>query len=362
MSDELQTLLLSLALAGVVAVVVPVSPLVLIYAERKLIGRIQRRFGPWHVGPMGLLQTIADAVKLLLKEDLTPARAIRVVYHAAPFFTLVPVMAVLAGIPLAREWLVQSLEFGLVYVLAVSSLGILGYLMAGWGSGNKYALIGSVRLVAQAISYEIPLMVAAISVAVVAGSLDLREIVEAQATVWYALVMPVAFLIFVLAGLAELARPPFDIAIAESEVMGGPWVEYSGIRWSIFMLTEYVGLLVVALLTTILFLGGWQGPWLPGVLWLLLKSVAVMGVLLWLRGTVPRLRVDQFMSLAWRVMLPLALVNLVVASVYVVFGGPATAVTGVLSAVLATVFYARRWRRFASPVAVQRTFRSRATL
>ncbi len=362
MSDELRTLLLSLALVGVVLVVAPLAPLVLVYAERKLMARIHRRFGPWHVGPMGLLQTIADTVKLALKEDLTPDRAIRLVYHAAPFFAVVPAMAVLAGIPLAREWLVSSLEFGLVYVLAVSSLGILGFLMAGWGSGNKYALIGTVRVVAQAISYELPLVVTALSVAVVAGTLDLREIVDAQSKIWFAVVMPVAFGIFVLAGLAELARLPFDITIAESELMGGPWVEYSGLRWSMFMLTEYLGVVVMAFLTTILFLGGWQGPWLPGFIWLLLKSFAVMGVMLWLRGVVPRLRIDQLMSLAWRVMLPLAFLNLIGASVYVVFGGPATIVVGVLSAVPAGWFYAVRWRRFARPVAVKPTFRTRATL
>ena len=362
MSDELRTLLLSVGVVGVALVIVPVAPLVLVYAERKLVARIQRRFGPWHVGPMGLLQTVADMIKLLLKEDLTPRRATRMVYLAAPFFAVIPAMAVVVGIPFAREWLVSSLDFGLLYVLAIPSLGILGFLMAGWGSGNKYAMIGTARVVAQAISYELPLVIAAVSVALVAGSMNLAVIVEAQTTIWFGLVMPVAFVIFVLAGLAELARVPFDITIAESEIMGGPWVEYSGLRWSMFMLTEYASMVVLAVLTSLLFLGGWQGPWLPGTLWLVLKAAAVILLILWMRGAVPRLRIDQLMSLAWRVMLPLAFMNLIVASVYVVFGGPATAVTGVLVAIPAFVFYRARWRRFANPAPVKPTFRTRATV
>ena len=361
MSPELRTLLLSLAVVGVIVVIVPLAPIVLVYAERKLIGRIQRRMGPWHVGPLGLLQTIADTVKLLLKEQLMPKRALPIAYLLAPMLVVVPAMAVVAGIPLGREWFVRALDLGLLYILAVPSLGIIGFLMAGWGSGNKYAMLGTARVVAQAISYELPLVVAVLSVGLVAGTLNLSEVVEAQRTVWYALVMPVAFGVFLLAGLAELARLPFDITTAESEIMGGPWVEYSGIQWSMFFLAEYANMLVVAILATLLFLGGWQGPWLPSVLWLLIKVAGVLALMLWLRGAVPRIRIDQLMSLAWRVLLPLAIANFMVAGVFVVFGGPAAAVSGGLLAAPAFLFYRSRWRGFANPALVKPVFRTRAT-
>jgi len=222
-------------------------------------------------------------------------------------------------------------------------------------------MLGTARVVAQAISYELPLVVAVLSVGLVAGTLNLSEVVEAQRTVWYALVMPVAFGVFLLAGLAELARLPFDITTAESEIMGGPWVEYSGIQWSMFFLAEYANMLVVAILATLLFLGGWQGPWLPSVLWLLIKVAGVLALMLWLRGAVPRIRIDQLMSLAWRVLLPLAIANFMVAGVFVVFGGPAAAVSGGLLAAPAFLFYRSRWRGFANPALVKPVFRTRAT-
>ena len=242
------------------------------------------------------------------------------------------------------------------------ALGIVGHLMAGWGSGNKYAMLGAARVVAQGISYELPLVLAAVAVALVASSMNLVDIVEAQSTIWFALVMPVGFVIFLAAGMAELARAPFDSMIAESEIVGGAPLEYTGIRWAMFMLAEYASMLVVSILTTILFLGGWQGPWLPGTLWLFIKVAVVVTFIIWGRGALPRLRIDQLMAFAWRVLLPLAFLNLIGAAVYVVFGGVATAVVGGVFAVAAFWFYRWRWQRFANPEPVKPVFRSRATI
>ena len=330
----------------VLLILAPLIALVFTYAERKLLGRIQQRMGPWHVGPMGLFQAPADAIKLLMKESLTPEKAERWIYLIAPFLVFGPTIAVLTGIPFTRELVAANLDLGLLYVLALPAVVIIGFVMAGWGSGNKYALIGTARMVAQAISYELPLLVSVLGVALLANSLDLTVIVEAQAsTVWYVVVQPTAFAIFIMAGLAETSRTPFDIAIAESEVMGGPLIEYSGIRWAMFFLAEYVNVFILAALSTVIFLGGWAGPFLPPILWFALKTGFVVTFILWLRATLPRLRIDQLMALCWKVLLPLSLLNLVVVSVQAVYGWLPMIALVPLSVVLAFWFYRRAWTR-----------------
>ena len=362
MSEELRTLLMSVAVAVFAFAITAAAALVFTIVERKIMGRIQRRFGPWHVGPMGTLQSVADMVKLLFKEDLRPRRAVGIVHYVAPIVVVVPAIAIVSGIPLYRHWLVEALDFGVLFILAIPAVAVVGHLMAGWGSGNKYSMLGAARVVAQAISYELPLVLAAVAVALLAGTMNLVDIVEAQSTIWFALVMPVGLLIFLAAGIAELARAPFDVMIAESEIVGGAPLEYTGIRWAMFMMAEYGSMLVVSILTTILFLGGWQGPWLPGTVWLFIKATAVITFIIWGRGALPRLRIDQLMAFAWQVLLPLAFLNLIGAAVYVVFGGGATAVVGSVFAIAAFWFYRWRWQRYANPEPVEPVFRSRATI
>lgn len=322
----------------------PLLALVLVYAERKTLGRIQRRMGPWHVGPMGLLQTFADAVKLLTKEVLTPERAEPWAYWIAPIVVFVPGIFVLVAIPFTPELIVTRLDLSLLYVFALPAVSTVGFIMAGWGSGSKYALLGGIRLVAQAVSYEIPLLFSVLGVAILAGSLSLIDIVNAQGgTVWYIVVQPAAFVIFLMAGLAEHSRTPFDMAIGESEMMGGPTIEYSGIRWAMFMLAEYVNIFILASLGTIVFLGGWNGPLLPGWAWYLLKTMPILFFIFWLRGTLPRLRIDQLMGLCWKVLLPISLLNLVVAATFKLYGWGPTAPLAIISVAGAYWFYRREW-------------------
>ncbi len=354
-------LILSVGLFGVfISFVV----LALTYGERKFIARIQQRLGPMRTGPFGLLQPIADALKLVAKEDLLPAKADKTIYWLAPLVVFVPAFVLWVSVPFTRDLAIQNLEMGIFYVLAVSGLSIAGLMMAGWGSSNKYAMLGAVRAGAQLISYELPLIVAVLGVVMIARSLDLRVIVEEQTTVWYIVLQPVAFVLFFLAGLAEVGRTPFDIPVAESEVVGGPFVEYSGMHWAMFFLAEYANTFAIAVLTTLLFLGGWHGPapvagWGQDVMmafWLLLKTAAVILVIFWVRATVPRLRIDQLMSLAWKVLLPLAFLNLVMTSFYLFYGWPDWSIVllsfGVLTATV-YAYYRRRRSRLPRPATVK---------
>jgi len=302
--------------------VVALSVLVLVLLERKFLGRLQQRFGPMRVGPHGILQTAADAVKLLLKEDFTPATADRLLFRLAPFVVIIPIFLPFVTIPFARDLVVRNLDYGLLYVVAVPVLSALGFFLAGWASDNKYALLGAVRYAAVLVSYELPMLIGVIGVVMVTGTLDLVAIVEQQA-VWPLLFAQLpAFFLFVIGGMAEGNRTPFDISIAESEIVGGPFVEYSGMRWSLFFLAEYAGVFATAALTTLLSLGGWHGPLLPPVAWFLIKTSAIIIVIFWLRGTMPRLRIDQLMNLAWKGLLPIAFLNLVVTGAAVLVGGP----------------------------------------
>jgi NADH-quinone oxidoreductase subunit H len=258
----------SLIRVGAMALLVPIAVIVLTWVERKVIGRLQMRLGPMRVGPYGLLQGIADTIKLLTKEDLRPTTADRWVFELAPFAIVVPVIMALVTLPFTADILVRNLTLGLFYIVALQGLSIVGFVMAGFGSDNKYALIGGVRAAAQLISYEVPFILSVLAVAMVAGTLDIGAIVGGQDNTPLIAYVPLAFVIFVIAGLAELYRQPFDIPVAESEVVGGPFVEYSGIRWSMFQLGEFVSMVLISILASLIFywhrsyfLGAGSGRW-----------------------------------------------------------------------------------------------------
>lgn len=298
--------------------VVPASVLFWVYAERRIMARLQARIGPNRVGPFGALQTVADTLKLLTKEDIIPAYADRPVFVLAPVVVVVPALLVYAVIPFGPRVVLADLDIGLLYLVAISSVSTVGLVMAGWASYNKYALLGGMRAAAQAISYELPLTLAAVGVVVLAGSLSLSAIVEAQRSAWFLLWQPLGFLVFFIAGIAETNRTPFDLVEGESEIIGGYHTEYSGMRFALFFLAEYLHAFALAAVTTALFFGGWHGPplvgfLLPPWLWFMLKAMAFMFVLFWIRGTLPRLRIDQLMGFGWKVLLPLAILNLFIA-------------------------------------------------
>jgi NADH-quinone oxidoreductase subunit H len=286
-----------------------------ILAERKVMGFMQGRYGPNQVGGRwGLLQTVADVLKLLLKEDTIPKAADRPLFILAPVIAFAPAFMVLATLPFTDALQFADIGVGLLYYIAVSGLTTIGVVTGAWASNNKYALLGGMRAAAQMISYEIPLVMSVLGVILLTGSLNLNDIVEAQKHVWYILIQPIGFLVFLIASVAELNRTPFDLPEAESELVAGFHVEYSGFRWAFFMLAEYVYFFAMAALTTILFLGGWQPvmflDFIPGAVWFSLKFSFVVFLLIWFRTTFPRLRADQLMEFGWKVLLPVALANI----------------------------------------------------
>ena len=291
----------------------------LIYLERKVAADIQSRLGPMRVGPYGTLQSVADGLKLILKEDVIPAAADRWLFIIAPFLVFVPAVLVYIVLPFSPGLIVRDLNLGLLYVVAVASFPVLGVFMAGWGANNKYSLLGAMRAAAQAVSYEIPLVLAMLVVIMAAGSVRLGDIVDAQAGQlfgflprWNLLLMPVGFLLWFCAAMAEINRVPFDLPEAESELVAGYHTEYSGIRFGLFFMGEYAHTFFIAGLCVTLFLGGWQGPFLPPVIWFLLKTYAVIFLMMWVRWTLPRLRVDQLMAFSWKFLVPVALVHLMI--------------------------------------------------
>jgi NADH-quinone oxidoreductase subunit H len=327
---------------GAVIAYIAVAAMFLIWWERKISAHIQVRFGPMRVGGWhGWAQSIADAVKLLLKEDIIPAGADRVVFVLAPMVVFAASLAAYVTIPWAPGLIVRDLNIGILYMISISSLAVVGIIMAGWSSNNKYSVLGAMRSAAQAVSYEVPMVVALLGPVMLAGTMSMGKLVEAQARGswlgilpgWFVFPQCLAFLIYFTCALAECNRLPFDIPEAESELVAGFHVEYSGMRFAIFFLAEYANMFVVSAITTTLFLGGWHGPWvtLPGLpaevsrglfglAWFQAKCYAVIFVMMWLRWTLARLRVDQLMDFSWKVLLPLSFANLVITGWVLVAG------------------------------------------
>jgi NADH-quinone oxidoreductase subunit H len=324
--------------------VLAVIALSLVWLERKELGRLQGRVGPTRVGPFGLLQPLADGLKLLMKEDIAPGSSVRLIFFVAPLLVFVPAFVVWVTIPFAGDLVVRNLELGLFFFVSVSVLSIVGLVLAGWSSNSKYAILGSFRSAAQLVSYEIPIIMTILVVAILAGSLDFVAVVDAQASVPYAAIVPLAFVVFLIAGLAEVGRTPFDIYFAESEVVGGPFVEYSGAHWAIFFLAEYVNTFVVGILGALLFLGGWRWPFddppqLAALALLLGKSYLIVVVIFWVRATYPRMRIDQLMSLGWKLLIPLSFAAVITTAVQMFYGWPQWTLTLMSLGILAVPIY-----------------------
>lgn len=324
--ESLLLIVIMFALAGLVFAFISLAVMFFTWMERKVSAHIQSRLGPMYTGGWhGWMQPLADAIKLLTKEDIVPAGADRVLFVLAPFLVLGSAFAVYVALPLGGRLFLADLNIGIYYILAISSLAAVGIIMAGWASNNKWSLLGAMRSAAQIVSYEVPVALCILTVVVIASSLSLREIVEAQAGGihrWFIFRNPFTFLafgIYFLGSLAEVNRNPFDMPEAESELVAGFHTEYSGIRFSLFFLAEYANMLAVSLIAAILFLGGWYGPLvdseIPGALVLILKALFLVFVQMWLRFTLPRLRVDQLMHVCWKVFVPLAFLSLIGASV-----------------------------------------------
>ncbi|MDF2097194.1 NADH-quinone oxidoreductase subunit NuoH [Aquibaculum arenosum] len=319
----------AIIVAQIMAIVVPllVAVAYLTYAERKVIAAIQLRKGPNVVGPFGLLQPFADGLKLLFKETILPAGANRIVFLAAPILTFALAMVAWAVIPVAEGWVIADINVGILFLFAISSLGVYGVIMAGWASNSKYPFLGALRSAAQMVSYEVSMGFVIITVLLCVGSLRLTDIVLAQQTVWFAIPLLPMFVIFFVSVLAETNRAPFDLPEGESELVAGYFVEYSAMSFALFFLGEYANMILMSAITTILFLGGWLPPldivpfnWLPGIVWFALKVALVLFCFLWVRATFPRYRYDQLMRLGWKVFLPFTLVWVVLtAGVLVTF-------------------------------------------
>ncbi|MCL6510279.1 MAG: NADH-quinone oxidoreductase subunit NuoH [Anaerolineae bacterium] len=290
----------------------------LTYVERKVVARIQDRVGPNQAGPLGLLQPLADGIKMFTKEDTTPAAADRWVYNLAPLVIAVFALTTYAVLPFAPGVVGTNLNVGVFYIIAIGSGSIVAIIMAGWGSNNKYALLGAFRTVAQLVGYEVPMLLNVLPVVMIAGSMGLTDIITQQTTlngnpgIPFIVFFPLSALVFLISGIAETARSPFDLLEAESEIVAGFHVEYSGMKFALFFLGEYVNALAVAFVFSTLFLGGYAGPVLPPYIWLLLKAAAVFFVFMWLRGTLPRIRVDQMHNMNWKFLVPVSIVHLVV--------------------------------------------------
>lgn len=323
----------------IVAIILPLllGVAYLTFAERKIIGYIQVRIGPNRVGPRGWLQPIADVVKLVLKEIIIPTGADRFLYLAAPILALAPALAAWAVVPFAAETVLADINAGLLYILALSSMGVYGIIIAGWASNSKYAFLGAMRSAAQMVSYEIAMGFALVGVLIAAGSLNLGDIVRAQdggILTWFWLPLLPLFVIYFISGVAETNRAPFDIAEGESEIVAGFHVEYAGMSFALFFLAEYTNMILISVLAAIMFLGGWLSPfqglplleglfaWVPGMAWLLAKTSFFLFLFLWFRATFPRYRYDQIMRLGWKVFIPITIAWLVVAAMLVMLSVP----------------------------------------
>jgi NADH-quinone oxidoreductase subunit H len=302
-----------------IVMIITLNVLILIWLERKVAGFMQERLGPNRLGPFGLFQTIADTLKLLTKEDIIPSQTDKWIFKTAPMFFIIVAVLLYAVIPMGKDMAVVDLNVGLFYFISVGSLSTICILMAGWGSNNKWSLLGAMRSVAQMISYEIPLAFSLLGVVMIAGSLNLSDIVAAQHNLWFILLQPIAFVTYFIAATAELNRGPFDMPEAEQELTAGAFTEYTGMRWALFFLAEYTNLVAVSALASTLFLGGWQGPWLPSWIWIIIKTYAVMLVFMWMKWTFPRIRMDHLMSFSWKVLIPVSLVNIILTGAAIEF-------------------------------------------
>jgi len=310
--------LIMFGIGGLALAIVPFAAVImLIWAARKLVGRMQDRLGPNnsgpYPGPYAILQTFADAIKMLTKEDVIPTAADRWVFNLAPVVILTVAILVWAVMPLGKGLIGADLSIGIFYILSLGSGSLVALMMAGWGSNNKYALVGALRAIAQLISYEIPQVLAVVTVVLVAGTLSMQGIIEAQ-HIPFLFSMPLTALLFFVGSLAEVSRQPFDLSEADSEIVAGYFVEYSGMKFGQFYLSEFINNFALSMITATLFLGGWRGPFVNGfpvlgTLWILVKALAVFFVLLWLWGTMPRLRIDQMLSFNWKFLVPVSLVN-----------------------------------------------------
>jgi NADH-quinone oxidoreductase subunit H len=319
-----------LTLLKSLAVIVPllIGVAYLTYFERKVMGAIQLRKGPNVVGPFGLWQPFADAIKMLFKETVIPTGSDRLLFVMAPMITFGLAVIAWAVIPVNNHWAVANINVGILYLFAISSLGVYGIIIAGWASNSKYAFLGAMRSAAQMVSYEVSMGFVIVTVLMCVGSLNLNDIVMAQRTIWFAIPLFPVFVIFFISGLAETNRAPFDLAEGESEIVAGFFVEYSAMSFALFFLGEYANMILISAMTTTLFLGGWLSPipfapftLVPGVVWFLLKILVCLFVFVWVRATLPRFRYDQLMSLGWKVFLPISLFYLVfVAGVMEIFG------------------------------------------
>jgi NADH-quinone oxidoreductase subunit H len=334
-------ILLNLIKIGVVLGVLLTCVAYTVLLERKVLGFIQLRYGPNRVGPWGLLQPLADVLKLMFKEDFTPPGANKILFIMAPFLTAVTALLPFAAIPFTNTMLppeitlfghkidltaaalnqgvIADLNVGLLYIFAVGSLAVYGAVLGGWASNNKYSLLGALRLCAQMVSYELALGLSVIGVLMMAGSLSMVKIVEAQKCVPFIVYQPLGFLLFLTAAFAECARTPFDLIECENELVAGFQTEYSSMKWGLFMMGEYCHIIVASALCTTLFLGGWQGPVLPPIVWFVGKTFALVFFFIWVRGTFPRFRFDQLMKIGWKVMLPLCLVNILFTGIIIQF-------------------------------------------
>ena len=330
MSYDLIDIALAFGKIAVIFMVILLLAAYLVLAERVLLGRIQERFGPNRVGPFGLLQPIADGIKMLVKEDVKPAGADKWLFYLAPAMAAIPAIMIVSLIPFGAPLTffgrpvgmqVVDLNVGLLLFIGFSSIAVYGVALGGWASNSKYSLLGSVRGLAQLISYEITMGLSLVPVVMLARSFQLSEIVDAQKTGWFILYQPIAFLIFLISIVAECRRIPFDIPEAEGELVAGFHTEYSGLRFGLFFVGEYINIIALGGLAATFFLGGWHGPLLPPVLWFLIKTLAFAFLFIWLRGTLPRLRYDQLMHFCWKVLTPVALLNILATGWFILLVG-----------------------------------------